>query len=972
MNKRFINYLMITIILLVTGSVTVLSTGLYIYITSRLQSEFNENMEAYKGRIEIILKNRIAEIENLTKSISIDNTIRFTTKKAKLLELEDRLRHFTENNPSLLLYIRDSDNNLITPDNIVNPLDGLIEQSPQKPYHEIIFENGNKFKLVWQFDAPITDQSETIGNVYALYDLIHDSQINNEISRTAQGGLLVDRGTALTNIKGTEISGVDPTALKDELTYDNFAVIKNDLVVSPLKGFSHLYYSLSQEDLAREKKSIFFILCTFSISILMVSIGLSWLLGRQMSRPLAEMATMAIQISRGKKDLSFSVKDSDYLEFNQLSQAFNYMLENLKEAEEKARFTELLENVDDAVYLTDENGKLLNANEATYKSLGYQPSAFFNFSLFDILPADDARMVLEHFSRDNGNQDSKKLTFETHLIKNDYSVIPVEVRSRVIHYFKGKAILNVARDVTRRMEAQRILRESEEQYRSLIETSHNGILILDENYKVMYANNRLCQIMGYARDELDAVDFEEIIGLARLALTENDRLQIEKDDGIQRPVETKIRRKDLEERHCFINTTTIKDSGQETTRMVVQILDITDQFRAEQEKALLESHLRQSQKMEAIGNLAGGIAHDFNNLLQIIHGYTEILIFKKDKKDPDYQKLSEVKQAAQRATELTKQLLTFSRKVESIMKPTDMNYEVVQIYNLLKRTIPQMIEIDLQLADELNTINADTSQLGQLIMNLSVNARDAMPEGGKLTIKTKNAVLDEKFCESPEGRGALPGNYVCLSISDTGTGMSQACLEHIYEPFYTTKEVGKGTGLGLAIVYGIINSHKGHIVCNSEEGKGTTFDVYLPALESRIKSDDNETDNIQMSGTETILLVDDDESVRTLGQEMLAKIGHKVITATSGEKALKLYKSKQDEIDLIMLDLLMPGMGGHKCLERLLKINPEAKILIASGHSGKDTNNDEIEARAKGFVSKPYKINEISETIRQIIDAKPN
>ena len=970
MNKRFINYLMITIIVLVTGSVTVLSIGLYIYITSRLQSEFNENMEAYKGRIEIILNSRITEINNLTQAISIDNTIRFTTKKGKLSELEDRLKHFIENNPSLYFYIRDTKNNLISPNNIVSPLDGLIEQSPQKPYNEIIFENGDKIRLVWQFDAPITDQTGAIGTVYALYDLVQDKRLTQEISKTAQGGILIDKGTAITNLNGMELPDIKIDAVKRDLAGKNASIIKNALILSPLKGFTHLYYSISQEDLVKEKKRIFFILLFFSISILIVSIGLSWFLGRQMSRPLAEMAAMAIQISRGKKDLSFSVKDNDYLEFNQLSQAFNYMLENLKEAEEKSRFTELLENVDDAVYLTDENGKLLNANEATYKSLGFPPDAFFNLSLYDILPIEDAQMVLDHFDIKTGNQDSEQLMFETHLIKRDKSDIPVEIKSRAIHYNKGKAVLNVARDITQRMEAQRILRESEEQYRSLIETSHNGILILDEKFNVIYANNRLCQIIGYNRDELADVDFMQMIGNSNLELAKEVNLHDDQDYGIQRPVPIKIVRKDSEERHCYINTTTIKDTAQETNRMVFQILDITDQYRAEQEKTLLESHLRQSQKMEAIGNLAGGIAHDFNNLLQIIHGYTEILIFKKDKKDPDFQKLSEIKQAAQRATELTKQLLTFSRKVESIMKPTDMNYEVVQIYNLLKRTIPQMIEIELKLGEGLDTINADTSQLGQLIMNLSVNAKDAMPDGGKLTIETRNVVLDEKFCESPEGTGALPGKYVSLSISDTGIGMSQQCLDHIYEPFYTTKEVGKGTGLGLAIVYGIINSHKGHIVCKSQEGKGSTFDVYLPALKSKIKADADEPQDIRMSGSETILLVDDDESVRNLGHEMLSKIGHKVITAKSGEAALKLYKSKKDEIDLIMLDLLMPGMGGHKCLEKLLKINSKAKILIASGHSGKESNNTKIEAKAKGFVSKPYKINEISQAIRQIIDSE--
>ncbi|MBA3030337.1 MAG: hypothetical protein FP816_16215, partial [Desulfobacteraceae bacterium] len=238
----------------------------------------------------------------------------------------------------------------------------------------------------------------------------------------------------------------------------------------------------------------------------------------------------------------------------------------------------------------------------------------------------------------------------------------------------------------------------------------------------------------------------------------------------------------------------------------------------------------------AIGNLAGGIAHDFNNLLQIIHGYTEIMIMKKDKTHPDYQKLIEVKQTAQRATDLTKQLLTFSRKVESVMKPADLNHEIRQIHKLLERTLPHVINMELKLSDDLHSINADKSQLGQIIMNLGVNARDAMPNGGTMRIETRNEVIEEKSPETPEDFRLGPGIYAVLSISDTGIGMTRDSMDHIFEPFYTTKEVGKGTGLGLAIIYGIVTSHNGHISCTSEVGKGTTFDIYFPVFQKLLNA----------------------------------------------------------------------------------------------------------------------------------------
>ena len=959
MKKSFITYLTAIIVILVTGSVTVLSTGLYLYITSRLEFEFNENMNADKERLQLIISNRLADLQKATDAVTKDNTVRFTAKSEKFSELEERLKFFMLKNPNIYFYMVDNNGQRIIPKSIVSPLEGLVETIPEEPIIETVFQKEGTVHLVWQFHASVADHTRSMGTVYALYDLLNDRQLMEEINHAARGRLLVeayDRQVPFTSLAGAEKDQTAPG---------------NDILASDLPGFAKVRYAISQSGLIREKQRLLVILIAFTLAILAVSSVLSLFLGRQMSRPLAEMARKAIRIPRGRKDMTFSSKSTDFVEFLQLSKAFNYMLENLKEAEEKARFTELLENVDDAVYLTDENGRLLNANEATYKSLNYAPHYFFGLTLFDILPMDDAQAIVSGFKEGRATGSHNRLTMETHMIRKDRSTIPVEIKSRKVGLFKGNALLFVARDMTQRMEAERVLRESEAMYRSLIETSHNGILILDENFRILYANNRLCRILGYSRKALDTMDIRKVIDPAVLSPADNALAEGTGQGFIHQPVEITIPRPDLDERHCFINTTAISDAAQQNTRTVVQILDITDQYRAEQEKILLESHLRQSQKMEAIGNLAGGIAHDFNNLLQIIHGYTEILIVKKDHGHPDYGKLSEIKQAAQRATELTRQLLTFSRKVESVMRPADLNYEVIQIHKLLKRTIPQMIEMELKLADTVNTISADTSQLGQLLMNLGVNAKDAMPDGGKITIETRNVTLDPAFCESPEGTGAVPGDYVCLSVSDTGTGMSQQCLEHIYEPFYTTKDVGKGTGLGLAIVYGIINSHKGHIVCKSEEGCGTRFDVYLPALDSGVKHQDAEKPVISMSGSETILLVDDDEQVRQLGCEMLASIGHTVIPSSDGENALALYQSRKNEIDLVMLDLLMPGMGGHKCLEKLLEIDPDAKVLIASGHSGKNPEKEKIESKAMGYVSKPFKINEISQTIRQIIDHRP-
>ena len=390
------------------------------------------------------------------------------------------------------------------------------------------------------------------------------------------------------------------------------------------------------------------------------------------------------------------------------------------------------------------------------------------------------------------------------------------------------------------------------------------------------------------------------------------------------------------------------------------IIDITETKR-------LESQLQQAQKMEAVGTLAGGIAHDFNNLLQAVQGYADLLLLRKKQNDPDYNKLQEIIRVAKRGAELTQQLLTFSRKVESERRPLALNREVAAVKKLLERTIPKMVKVELQLADDPNIVNADPVQIEQVMMNLAVNATDSMPEGGKLTIATENVVLDEKYCE--KYLEVKPGNYVLLTISDTGHGMDRETLEHIFDPFYTTKEVGKGTGLGLAMVYGIVKSHEGYIMCRSEPGEGTTFKIYLPALLDGTETTEEEAAEIPVKGgTETILLVDDEESLLGMGKDLLTRFGYTVLTSADGESALELFRQENKRIDLIVLDLIMPGMGGRRCLEELLKIDSHAKVLIASGYSPDEPTKEVLKAGAKGFVSKPYNMTQMLKADRDVLD----
>jgi K+-sensing histidine kinase KdpD len=374
--------------------------------------------------------------------------------------------------------------------------------------------------------------------------------------------------------------------------------------------------------------------------------------------------------------------------------------------------------------------------------------------------------------------------------------------------------------------------------------------------------------------------------------------------------------------------------------------------------------------MEAIGTLAGGIAHDFNNSLQAILGFIQILLFNKKQDAADMDKLRKIEAAALRASELTQQLLTFSRKIESKLRPVDLNQEVQQVKKILRRTIPKMINIKLHLHENLNNINADPAQIEQVLMNLCINARDSMRHGGNLTIETENVNLDKEYCKTH--LEAVPGDYVMLSISDNGTGIDKATLEYIFDPFFTTKDPSEGTGLGLAMVYGIVKNHKGHINCYSEPGEGTIFRIYFPVLiENYVRRMEQQEELEEMrGGTETILLVDDEIPVRELAKEILSSFGYSVFEAVDGESALEIYKEKKKRISLIILDLIMPGMGGRKCLEEILKIDPSQKVVIVSGYSVNGSTNDLIKIGAKGYIKKPYEMRPMLDSVREVLDQK--
>ena len=514
------------------------------------------------------------------------------------------------------------------------------------------------------------------------------------------------------------------------------------------------------------------------------------------------------------------------------------------------------------------------------------------------------------------------------------------------------------------------LMEREKLYKDLYENAPNAYLTIDKNGVIRKCNNTAENLITYTKKELlDKTVSELFFKKEDQESTLKAFYEILKKDNSIKDYEIEIIHKKHYSLWVSISIDAIKDTKNNLLEYRVIAADISKRKDAEKEKIKLEEQLRQSQKMEAVGTLAGGIAHDFNNILQAINGFTEIILLDKEEEDPDYMHLSAIDKSVERAGRLIRKLLFFSRKAETEKKTLKINNEILNAKSMLERTLPKMVEIELQLDKKLWFVTVDAVQIEQVFLNLGTNASDSMPDGGKITIKSSNITFGEQLIQNQ--MLVLPGNYVQIDISDSGQGIDKDTLKHIFEPFFTTKDIGKGTGLGLASVYGIIKKHEGYIFCNSIFGYGSTFTIYLPAQKHSDKYISEKTvkkDKNLSIGMETILIVDDEFSILNFAFQALQRSGYKLYTVLSGEQALELYSIKQKTIDLIILDMNMPGMGGKKCLIEILKINPDAKVIISSGHSIDGQRQILKDIGSVAYMAKPYKLIDLSKTIRQVLD----
>ena len=609
--------------------------------------------------------------------------------------------------------------------------------------------------------------------------------------------------------------------------------------------------------------------------------------------------------------------------------------------------------------MVDKTGKIVLVSRETERLFGYPREELLGRSIEMLVPARFRKHHAAFRAEFHADPQTRLLGAgrDLYALRKDGSEIPVEIGLNPIETGGRLFVVASIVDISGRKRTEEELSRSEAAFRGLVERAPLGIYRSTPDGRFLTVNPALIRMLGYPRTEellpLNigrdvCADDEECDKLA-LALSQ---------DEVR--TEARWKRKDGGLITVQLNLHSVRGLSGQIECVEGLVEDVTEQ-------RSLENQFRQAQRMEAVGRLAGGVAHDFNNVLTAITGYSDLLLEDLGPEDPKRSDVEEIKAASLRAAALTRQLLAFSRKQVLQTRVLDLNGVVETLDKMLRRLIGEDIKLEISRASTLGAVRADPGQIEQVILNLVVNSRDAMPQGGRLSIETANVEFDDAYAR--EHAGPSPGRYVMVAVSDTGIGMDAETRSHIFEPFFTMKEVGKGTGLGLATVYGIVKQSGGHVWVYSEPGRGATFKIYLPRVDE-LPEEANPTTPLQpvAGGRETVLLAEDDPSVRAVVSEVLAEKGYRVLRAPDGQAALELARGQPTEIHLLITDLVMPGMTGQELAEALSAERPGLRVLFMSGYTDDAVVRHRVLEAAMPYLQKPFAPRALATKVREVLD----
>jgi two-component system cell cycle sensor histidine kinase/response regulator CckA len=634
----------------------------------------------------------------------------------------------------------------------------------------------------------------------------------------------------------------------------------------------------------------------------------------------------------------------------------------------------LCENLSDATFSLGEEGYFTAANNQMQR-FGYVAEDVIGKHFGELLTPQSREVAKHHFENAKKGVSSRDV-YEVEIVQKDGSIALAELNMSTI-YMEGKFFgrFGIARDITERKRMEEELRQNEKRYRLLAENVLDIIWTSDLNSRFTYISPSVERFRGFKSEEVMDRTWMEILTPASLELAKKVFAEEMAIEDLKQKDLSRSRTLELEQ-YCRDGSTFwmenkisfLRDPDGRPIGILGVARDITERKRVEKEVAALQAQLHQAQKMEAIGQLAGGFAHDFNNALTLIKASSQLALFDLKEGDPLRENIEMILGATDRSANLARQLLAFSRRQVMQMKVLDVNALLKELDKMLRRVIGEDIKLVNVLAKDLGRVKADPGQIEQVILNLALNARDAMSMGGKLTIETANAELDEEYVRTHAE--VISGKYVMLAVSDTGVGMTPEVKEQIFQPFFTTKEKGLGTGLGLSSVYGIVRQSDGHMWVYSEPGKGSTFKIYLPRVEEVVETEKIVTEKEIPRGGETVLVAEDERDVRILAIQILKRQGYKILEAANGGEALLICEKHRGEIHLMLTDIVMPGMSGRELAERLLQLHPEMKVLYMSGYPYHAVMRHGILGEEPNFIQKPFSLQALVNKVREVLDQK--
>jgi len=635
--------------------------------------------------------------------------------------------------------------------------------------------------------------------------------------------------------------------------------------------------------------------------------------------------------------------------------------EALAESEEKYR--KLFGSSAEGILVTQiEDRKFKYANRTICDMLGYGSDELTRMGVEDIHPEKDLPYILDEFKALARGE--KGLAENIPCRHKDGTKIFVNINSTIMEIDGVECNVGLFQNISERLKSEEALRQSEEKYRSILEGIDEGYFEVDLSGNFIFFNDSMAKITGFPPQELKGINNRYFTSqeTAKKMFTVFNRVY--RTGRSARVLNYEITTRDGSKKILEVSASLIRNTDQKPIGFRGLVRDVTEQLLAEREKERMAAQIRQARKMEAIGTLAGGIAHDFNNLLMGFQGNLSLMLMEINPDNPYYDYLTNMEDIVKRGSDLTRQILGFARGGKYEVRPTNINDLMEQSSQMFGRTRKEiLIHKKFQAAPW--PVEVDRGQIEQVLLNLFVNAWQAMPTGGDIFLETENVTLKEEGWDKPYA--LKQGQYVKVAVGDTGVGMDKDTLERIFEPFYTTKEVSRGTGLGLASAYGIIKNHNGMIEVTSEKGNGTTVTIYLPISAKDFVEEKPAIEQV-IKGRETILLVDDEEMVADVGTKMLQKLGYRVMLAESGRKAIQKFEKLHNRIDLVILDMIMPEMGGSETFDHLKAIAPDIKVLLSSGYSLDGQASQIMKRGCNGFIQKPFNLKHFSQKVREILD----